>query len=421
MNGWQIFLRRLARQIWFRAAVFSLVGVLLALASRLVVPVIPYEFRANVGQDSVDSILQILAASMLAVTTFSLTAMVSAYASASTIATPRAAQLLIADPTSQNALSTFLGGFLFAIVGIIALSTDFYGEEGRIILFIGTVAVVAVIAITLLRWIAHITGFGRMADVIDRVEDAAIRSMQEFAAAPSLGGRPPITIPARAVEVRSGAAGYVIHVDVPALERVARTHDLEVHVLALPGTHVHPGRPLVRAAGRLDDAIRAELCRAFDLGRHRNYDQDPRLGLIALAEIGSRALSPSTNDPGTAIEVLGALHRTFLVLLRGDPPQKPTCERVFVPRPALADMVADAFRPISRDGAGMIEVGIRIQKTLAALAAVDRVAAPLFAEAAANAAARAREALADPADRAALAAVRAELWPERRGDAAAAR
>jgi uncharacterized membrane protein len=221
--------------------------------------------------------------------------MVSAYASASTIATPRAAQLLIADPTSQNALSTFLGGFLFAIVGIIALSTDFYGEEGRIILFIGTVAVVAVIAITLLRWIAHITGFGRMADVIDRVEDAAIRSMREFAAAPNLGGRPPITIPARAVEVRSDAAGYLIHVDVPALERAARTHDLEVHVLALPGTHLHPGRPLVRAAGRLDDAIRAELCRAFDLGRHRNYDQDPRLGLIALAEIGSaRSRLPPT-------------------------------------------------------------------------------------------------------------------------------
>lgn len=409
MNWWWLFLRRLARKIWFRAALFSLLAMLLALASKFAVPFVPFEITANIGQDSVGSILTILASSMLAVTTFSLTAMVSAYSSATTIATPRATQLLIADPTSQNALSTFLGGFLFAIVGIIALSTGYYGEEGRILLFLGTIAMVALIAVTLLRWIAHLTSFGRMADVIDRVEDAATRSMREFAAAPNLGGLPAVTIPAEAVEIRGEASGYVAHIDVAELERLGEAHDLELHVLALPGANVHPARPLLRVVGRVDDAIRDDLCRSFDVGRHREYDQDPRFGLIVFAEIGSRALSPATNDPGTAIEVLGALQRVFPVLLRAGWPHAPTCKRVFVPRPQLADMVADAFRPIGRDGAGMIEVAIRLQKTLAALAEVDRDAAPHFAEAAAHARDRADQALPHP-DREVLARLWDELW-----------
>jgi uncharacterized membrane protein len=417
MNRWWLLLRRLVRQIWFRAALFSLFAVLLALASKFAVPFIPFEMDADIGQDSVGSILTILASSMLAVTTFSLTTMVSAYSSATTIATPRATQLLIADPTSQNALSTFLGGFLFAIVGIIALSTDFYGEEGRILLFLGTIAMVVLIAITLLRWIAHLTSFGRMADVLDRVEDAATRSMREFAAAPNLGGLPAITVPPGAVEIRGEASGYVSHIDVAELERLAQAHDLELHVLALPGANVHPARPLLRAVGGIDDAIRADLCRAFDLGRRRDYDQDPRLGLIVFAEIGSRALSPATNDPGTAIEVLAALQRVFLVLLRADRPRDPACKRVFVPRPELAEMVADAFRPISRDGAGMIEVAIRLQKTLAALARVDPLAAPHFADAAAHGRDRAEQALAHPSDREVLARLCAELWSRKPPDA----
>ena len=72
-------------------------------------------------------------------------------------------------------------------------------------------------------------------------------------------------------------------------------------------------------------------------------------------------------------------------------------------------MVADAFRPIGRDGAGMIEVAIRLQKTLAALAEVDRDAAPHFAEAAAHARDRADQALPHP-DREVLARLWDELW-----------
>lgn len=404
LPSWRLLLRRTARRIWFRSVVFSLVAVLLAVAARYLAPWLPEHFEGNIGQDSVGGILQILASSMLAVTTFSLTAMVSAYSSATTLATPRATQLLIQDPTSQNALSTFLGAFLFSIVGIIALSTGFYGDRGRVILFVGTLAVVALIVFTLLRWIAHLTAFGRMSDVIDRVERAAIDAIRDWREAPHLGGHPAVVVPAEAWPVFGERTGYVTHVDVGALQRIAAQADLRLHVAVLPGTLVHPQRPLLRAEGAGDDDCRAALARAFTVERHRSFDHDPRLGLVTLAEIGSRALSAAVNDAGTAIEVIDAQHRAFrAVLERTDDASDATeCDRVFVPLPTMADLLEDAFRPLARDGTGAIEVSIRLQKTLAALAG----AAPAHAQAidamARQAFERASAAFASDADRDAL-------------------
>ncbi|RDI26225.1 putative membrane protein [Pseudacidovorax intermedius] len=405
LPSWRLLLRRTARRIWFRSVVFSLVAVLLAVAARYLAPWLPEHFEGNIGQDSVGGILQILASSMLAVTTFSLTAMVSAYSSATTLATPRATQLLIQDPTSQNALSTFLGAFLFSIVGIIALSTGFYGDRGRVILFVGTLAVVALIVFTLLRWIAHLTAFGRMSDVIDRVERAAVESVREWREAPYLGGQPAVAVPEGAWPVFGERTGYVTHVDVGALQRIAAQADLRLHVAVLPGTLVHPQRPLLQVEGQADDDGRAALARAFTVERHRSFDHDPRLGLVTLAEIGSRALSAAVNDAGTAIEVIDAQHRVFRAVLArpDDAPGDADCDRVFVPLPAMADLLEDAFRPLARDGTGAIEVSIRLQKTLAALAEAEPAHAEAIDAMARQAFARASEAFASNADRAALA------------------
>jgi uncharacterized membrane protein len=51
--------------------------------------------------------------------------------------------------------------------------------------------------------------------------------------------------------------------------------------------------------------------------------------------------------------------------------QEITFDRVAVPELATADLFDDAFTAIARDGAGMIEVSIRLQKALHALADTD--------------------------------------------------
>ena len=363
------FFFRLGRQVWARAALFTLIGIAIAVVAGFLGPLLPFTVTIDLGQNAVGSLLQIIATAMLTVSTFSVTAMVTAFSSATTTATPRSTPLLIADTTSQNAVSTFVGAFTYSLVGIVALSTGYYTEQGRTILFIGTLVVIGIVVFTLLRWISHLSTFGRMADVIDRVEKAATTSLQKHAASPALGAQPLTTVPAWARAVHSDTVGYVTHLDVSALDRLAEDRGICIYVAATPGRVADARIPLAHVDGTIDDDVVAAVRDCFRIENHRSYEQDPRFGVIALTEIGSRALSPATNDPGTAIEVIAALQRVLTRVITTEPDADVRFPRVFLAPAELRDIVADAFRPLARDGAAHVEVQVRLQKCLASLAA----------------------------------------------------
>jgi uncharacterized membrane protein len=68
-SRWHWVLRLVTRRIWFRAALFSLFSILLALLAAAIASVIPGDISTKIGSKAVDNILEILASSMLAVTT----------------------------------------------------------------------------------------------------------------------------------------------------------------------------------------------------------------------------------------------------------------------------------------------------------------------------------------------------------------
>ncbi|MBD8676883.1 DUF2254 domain-containing protein [Sphingomonas sp. CFBP 13720] len=386
--------------MWFRAALVSAFGGALALAGALVGHTISYQFAATIGAKSVDGILTILASSMLAVTTFSLTAMVSAYSGATSTITPRAVQLLIDDSTAQNTLATFLGSFLFAIVGIIALSTGLYGETGRVILLAGTVAVILFIVVTLLRWIEHITRFGRVSDTIDRVERAALAAVDTIPVPLALGTERTQLEARGMTPVMPKTMERVTHVDVAVLGKLAEAIGADIHVLALPGKLVEPERPIALVAGGCDDTAVDKVRQAFTLSHHRTFDHDPRFGLVVLSEIASRALSPAVNDPGTAIAVIEASARVMLRLAdhrTKDGAQLPA--RVHLPPIHFTELLDDWCRPIARDGAAIVEIGIRLQKALGALARHAEPFRPLIKQEAHDAAERSKAATTNEQDR----------------------
>lgn len=373
--GWmttrfQWLLHRLFRQIWVKSLAYGVLGVATAFLAVLLGPWLPDDLGTRIGADAVDQILGILASSMLAVTTFSVSVMVSAFGTAANAATPRATDLLKQDNTTQRVLASFVGAFLFALVGIIALKAGAYGANGRVVLFVVTIAVLAAVVAALLRWIAHLMNFGRLRDTLDRVEAATEEAFADRLQAPFLGGHPMRGDPPdSAVAVLAEATGYVQHVDLSALNALAEEGGCDLWLAAVPGTFVHPAAPLFHAVG-LASEVAGQMRNAFSIGRVRTFDQDPRFGLIALAESASRALSPAVNDPGTAIEVLGRLVRVLSAWT--DPVAAEVhWPRLHVPPIRVGELLDDAFRPIARDGAALVEVQIRLQKAFLALAGIS--------------------------------------------------
>lgn len=382
MPRWRWILTQLTRRLWVRATLIGLIGVAAAVVAAVVERFIPWEVPTFIGADAVDSLLAIIASSMLAVTTFSLSVMTAAFGSATSHVTPRATRLLIEDRPTQTVLSTFVGSFLFSIVGIVVLKTGAYGERGRFILFVVTVAVIVLIVVSLLRWIDHLTRFGRVGETTEQVEQAARRAIQARLEQPWLGGSPlrggPASVPDEAKPIVAKTIGYVQHVDVEALSACCEKTHGQVYVTAIPGKFVYPDTPLafVRSGDGQGDAtdLAEAVQKAFSIGNERSFDQDPRFGLAVMSEIGSRALSPAMNDFGTAIDVVGRLTRLMSLWAgscagpAGVPPEAVCYPQVHVPPLMSSDLFEDAFMLLARDGARHIEVQLRLQKSLQVLA-----------------------------------------------------
>lgn len=308
MSRWQWLLTKVIKKLWFRATLFAFMAIITALVSILFKSMIPEDLSVKVGAEAVDNILNILASSMLAVTTFSLSIMVSAYGSATTNVTPRATRLVVEDVTTQNVLATFIGSFLFSLAGIIALNMGAYGERGRVILFAVTLIVIALILFTLLRWSQHLTSLGQVGETTRKVEGAAVKTFIERARTPYLGGYPWIESaqqPKGTTAVYPRSIGYIEYIDVGRLSALLSGSPLHVYLVSQPGNFVHPAQPIMYVTKSENPALHSALLSTIRVSDVRSFNQDPRFCLCVLAEIACRALSPAVNDPGTAIDVIG--------------------------------------------------------------------------------------------------------------------
>ena len=118
--------------------------------------------------EPMETLLKIIASSMLMMATFAVASMVAAYASVSISATPRSFPLITGDDVSQNALSAFIGAFIYSVDALGALMNGLYGgRASQFILFSLTIVVLAVIIITFIRWVDSIVRlFGHGTDLL---------------------------------------------------------------------------------------------------------------------------------------------------------------------------------------------------------------------------------------------------------------
>jgi len=118
-----------SRKLWVRVMLFGLLAIAGLGLARLGTLFLPDKLTASVDIASVDRLLNIISNSMLAVTTFSLTVMVSVYRATSTQWTPRIHRLMLEDKTTQNTLATFIGAYVYATVGIVLRETGYFNND----------------------------------------------------------------------------------------------------------------------------------------------------------------------------------------------------------------------------------------------------------------------------------------------------
>ncbi|MGX6647603.1 DUF2254 domain-containing protein [Maricaulaceae bacterium MS644] len=394
----KFYIKKTISSLWFRPAAYACLALLVLGAPPLIQPLVPWEWADFISAKTNETVLSILASSLLAVAIFSLSAMVSALRAASDAATPRARPLLVGDAAAQNAISTFIGAFLFSLLGVVGTLLDVFSPTGRVLLFVVTLVLVFIVVATLIRWLQRLSNLGDVMEAIRRVEVETAKALACIAP-PRAASSPD------APEFESGAAvfaeqpGYVQAIDVEAMNEICERRGLRLRISAPNGDFADAHAPLVRLDTVVDEDAAAEIRAAFTLGDQRLFDGDARLGLIVLSEIASKALSPGVNDPGTAIGAARAAQRVLDRWGRREGADEDRESRVIQPPLSPQEALSCAFAAVAFDGANRPEIA----STLLSIYAGLRDARPsVFAgpahDMAADLAARAETALSHKVD-----------------------
>ena len=103
--------------------------------------------------------------------------------------------------------------------------------------------------------------------------------------------------------IESDETGYLQTIDLDGLLKTAVERDVVIRVDVHPGLFIQAGTPLAHAgpSDRVDGTLEQAIQGAFSVNSERTSLQDPEFILEKLGQLALRALSPSLNDPFTAI------------------------------------------------------------------------------------------------------------------------
>ncbi|MCZ4409026.1 DUF2254 domain-containing protein [Cryomorphaceae bacterium 1068] len=371
-NKLTLFWSKLKQRLWFRPALFCAAAIVLALIASEADGTFLDDLVPEIKMESVKWLLDTIASSMLVISIFAVTSMLSAFSAAQNAATPRSFKLVIADDVSQNALSVFISAFIFGIVASVAINNGYFGKSGRFILFLFALVFFALIILVFLRWVDRISRLGRLEHTIHKIEEATSIAIIERLKYPYLKAKPYDNNQPPSTAVFSNVTGYIQSINFQKLQAFAEKRELTIRINSMPGRFVNPGTPIafINIDGPLErKEVNQAINKGFSIGKTRDFDSDPRFGLIALSEIASRALSTGINDPGTAIQIIGTNERLFYLWDQYSPEsdERVKYDRIEVPKLNLEDLFEDSFRAVARDGAGNIEVMLKMQKAFHSL------------------------------------------------------
>lgn len=322
--------------------------------------------------------LTAIAGSVMSVAGISFSITVVVLQLASTQFSPRVVRGFLRDRTIQVVLGIYLGTFVYVLLVLRTIRVTPGGVVPALSLGLAVALGVAcmVVIVVFVHHVAHSVQISTIVRGIARETRAAIEDLypsarhgpvDEDACAPSGAGNAGLLV--------APTDGYLEYVDEDALG--ALPAPLLVCVDVRVGEYVRKGEVLGRfwPAGAGGSGLGHAILRAFSFYHERTIRQDVAFGFQMIVDVALRALSPTLNDPTTAVhcvEVLGDLLARFA---RRAVPQATRDlggdRRLFRPHASFGELVKISFEQITIHGRTDPRVAIAILEALAGLAEID--------------------------------------------------
>lgn len=336
------------------------------------------------GVEGARSILSSIATSTITVagTVFSITIAVLSFSSRQFGS--RIIRRFINDRGNQVVLGTFLATFIYCLLKLgtsRGTDADSVPQAG-----IMTALVLAVASIGVLVYFIHhiavsiqsnnvifsvINEVGKAVgrvfpDVIDHREEQ--KELKEYPALPEDFNR-------EAHPIKTGKTGYLQEIDLEGLIETAIKNDLVLQLQYRVGDFINRESGIVKVhpGGRLNGEAEKSILRSFVQGSEQSSAQDVGYSLDRLVQIALTALSPSYNDPFTAISCIDWIGAVLSDLAGRKIPSPNHYDRDgrvrVVEKPKFYSMfVETAFNKFPQAAGGHPDVLIYLLDTLASIA-----------------------------------------------------
>jgi uncharacterized membrane protein len=224
---------------------------------------------------------------------------------------PRLIYNFIEDRRIQTVIGLFVATILYTLLALRSIE-DELGDGATVPHVVITVASILTIACLFallyhVNLIAHsIVSDTIVRDVADSLDTAVGKLAKD---PPAVVDDPAPPSWRHRCSSSTGKSGYVQIIDYESLHKLASEHDLLIVL------HVRAGHFMLHDTNHFEvhshdpvpDDILGRIAKAFIVGAGRTPTQDLEFSVRQLVEIALRALSPSLNDPFTAIAVINRL------------------------------------------------------------------------------------------------------------------
>jgi uncharacterized membrane protein len=330
------------------------------------------------GSDGARGLLSSIAGSMITVAGVVFSITIIALQLASSQFSPRVLRNFMRDMPSQLTLGSLLGAFVYAI--LVLRSVRASEDEGGP--FVPGLAISLGIVLTLVAlgmlvfFIHHIATKIQVSTIVATVASDgqhAIETLwardppEEADLSAIIPDEPPSAIPAR-------SSGYLQIVTTHELVEIASERRALLRLEQVPGDWVDAGTGIVSVwpASAIDPELIDGLNDRLGIGKERSMQQDVAYAPRQLVDVALRALSPSVNDPTSAVECIHRLGQLLLLAGRRNPPgalyrDEGGEPRLIIDYPGFPTLLDLAFDEIRRHAAGQPRVVLELVRVLTTL------------------------------------------------------
>jgi len=321
---------------------------------------------------SAETLLGIIAASMLTFVGVVFTITLVALQLASAQLSPRVIRTFVRSGITKVAFGLFLATFGYAIVVIVVEGASSNPAVLRLAVTLGVLLVLASLGV----FVVYVTATMRLLQVswvVTAVAEETRRAIRASrpsesdylrVAAPVVDRDPTVVRLPEANDDPRGNFGVILGIDRGRLVQLGQQYDCMLQFLPKVGQYLPPGAAILAVHGGNappDEVLR----RCVHLGRARTMYQDPFFGIRQLVDVASQALSPAVNQPTTAVIVIDRLEELLLRIgRRTHPPglfvDTNNVVRLVHTEPTWAEIVDLAFTEIAIYGAAAPAVTRRL-------------------------------------------------------------